>query len=161
MKNLCGIDTAVKLADQGIFRAARSQMAVADNLLPHDLGQELARRSNLAPLSALQMALPGVPIIPIPDFSKLVVATTANYVENVYVPDCQLVSFIAFTTGVYFVSFGSRCVVPPLGLDDGVRRDQIVAPTGMMFYAKGNSSVSVGIVNSGDVVSVVGWKQIP
>lgn len=161
MKKLCGLDTAEKLSEQGIFRAARNSQSVADNLLPHNLGQELARRGNLAPLNALQMALPGVPILPLPDFSKLVVATSANYVENVYVPDCQLVTFVAFTTGIYFVSFGSRCVVPPIGLDDGVRRDQIVAPTGMMFYAKGNSSVSVGIVNSGDVVSVIGWKQIP
>lgn len=106
------------------------------------------------------MALPGVPILPLPDFSRLVVATNANYVEEVQFR-CQLLSFVAFTTGIYFVSFTSRCVVPPITVGTDVKRDQIVAPTGYTFYVAGNNSVSVGIVNSGDVVSVIGWNQLP
>lgn len=135
---------------------------VSDSTIIHPLREQVRRRNFLDALSALQQQLPGVPIMPVPDFSRLVVANGANYVEDVNIKACQMVMFISFTSGLYFVSFGNRVnlPLPTVGFSNDYPRDSIVAPTGIAFYSASSSSVSVGIVNDQDVVSVIGWTQV-
>lgn len=153
------MQVAEKLAKSGLFAAARQN--ATDSMLPHTLPQELARRNHLAPFEALQMQLPGLPILPVPDFSRLVIATSANYVEEVPLRgNVQLLMCCAFTTGIFFLSFGGRCILPPVSFSNENAIDQIVGVDGKPFYTKGLQSVSIGIVNNGDVVSVIGWTQI-
>lgn len=154
------LDMCQEVTNQGVIRAREQN--VSDSLIPKDLREESARRGHHNPFVALQNQLPGLPILPAPDFSQLVIATSANFIQRVALSgNVQLVSFSSFTTGLYFVSFGGQCQLPPVAIDDGLAKDMIVSPTGMLIYAKGMYSLSVGIVNNGDVVSVLGWEQVP
>jgi len=155
------IAIAKRLEENGVV----ANDVVTDSLLPKPLVEQVKRRNYLAPLTALQQQLPATSIIPVPDYCRLVNATTANYVERVELAGrgIQLVSFMAFTSNIYLVSFSTRVVLPlpatPFSAD--YPRDAIVAPNGIMFYAANLNTISVGIVNQGDVVSVLGWSQIP
>lgn len=152
------LDAATNLLTSGFMTAVRQGITASQ--MPNDLTQELSRRTRLEPMNALQIQLPGVPMLPPPDMSRLVIADSANYEETVrFAGNVQLVCLSSFTTGLYFISFAGRCQLPLVRQSTDNPIDMIAAPSGLMFYTKGLNSISVGIVNSGDVVSVMGWIQ--
>src|SRR5574337_746567 len=137
-------DAATNLLRSGFMTAVKSGITASQ--IPNDLPTELSRRTRLEPLSALQIQLPGVPMIPPPDVSRLVIASAANFEETVrFNGNVQLVCFSGFTSGIYFVSFSGRCQLPLVAQSTDNPIDMIAAPNGMMFYTKGLNSVSVGI----------------
>lgn len=132
--------------------------------LPHDIEEQRLRR-NFEPAAMMaRRQLPSVPLLPVPDFCRTLVATGVNYVQEIQLPrNVQVVMFRALSTDRFWVSFAGRVpATPATGSLDGdfSSMDPIVCPLDLMFYCRGLQTLSINIAAAGAAVTVIGWDQL-
>lgn len=108
--------------------------------------------------------LRGVPLLPVPAWSRTLVAGANNSVVDINVPDMiQVIGFRALATVDFSVSFGTRCVMPRTNSEASetmLTNDGIISPLGLLFYIRDFKRISVGIAALNAQVSIFGFQQL-
>lgn len=134
------------------------------SMLLRDLADALQRRVWDPVEISTRKQLQGVAILPPPAYSATLVASGNNVTIDIELPDSlSIVAFRALPTVEYYVSFGTRVVMPRVQsqLAGGFTpNDGISTPTDLLFYVRNQRRLSIGIAASAAVVSVFGWQQV-
>lgn len=145
---------------KGAITDPRNQQ-IGPSTAPFDLQQEMQRRSIDTSQAATRMQLPGVPLLPIPDFSRCVLSTSNNYLEDVNIgPNTHIVTFWCADNVNFMVSFQGSFPQPFTAQSTDNPIDPLCVPRNQLFLVHGCSTLYVGIPLIGQMVSVVGWRQL-
>ena len=134
------------------------------SMLIRGLADELAKRVWDPTEMATRRQLAGVPILPPPAYAATLVAAANNTVIDLELPDAvSIVTFNALDTVEFYVSWGTRCVMPRvLSTLSGTNlpNDGVRPSNGRLYYVRNIRRLSIGIAANAAVVSVEGWQQV-
>lgn len=126
-----------------------------------DVVDEIARRGRRPEFAALKSLTPDWQVVPLPDTIFTVVATKTNEVIDLDLPNnAQVVKFEAPSGQSFWIGFGGRVIFPVVSGVGDRRYDPVASPTRDYYFVRGKNSLSIGLANINDAVSVLVWTQV-